>query len=89
MLSCELLPSGYKRFVWLLTILHLLESNSLFYFSKTWKLLFIIFRNCKTQFGNIYIISQNNVIWKNQLNKASEAADSFNIFFKPPFQLLQ
>ena len=39
MLSCELLPSGYKRFVWLLTILHLLESNSLFYFSKTWKLL--------------------------------------------------
>ena len=42
MLSCELLPSGYKRFVWLLTILHLLESNSLFYFSKTWKLLFTI-----------------------------------------------
>ena len=25
--------------MWLLTILHLLESNSLFYFSKTWKLL--------------------------------------------------
>ncbi len=42
MLSCELLPSGYKRFVWLLTILHPLESNSLFYFSKTWKLLFTI-----------------------------------------------
>ena len=41
MLSCELLPSGAKRFVWLLTILHLLESNSRFYFSKTWKLLYI------------------------------------------------
>ena len=39
MFSCELLPSGAKRSVWLLTILHLLESNSRFYFSKTWKLL--------------------------------------------------
>ena len=48
MLSCELLPSGYKRFVWLLTILHLLESNSLFYFSKTWKLL-------KSQIEEIFI----------------------------------
>ena len=28
--------------MWLLTILHPLESNSLFYFSKTWKLLFTI-----------------------------------------------
>ena len=39
MLLCELLPSGVKQSVCLLTILHLLESNSLFYFSKTWKLL--------------------------------------------------
>ena len=40
MLSCELLPSGHKRFGWLLTIVHLFESNSHFCFVKTWKLVY-------------------------------------------------
>ena len=41
MLLCELLPSGHKRFVWLLTIVHLFESNSHFYLLKTWKLVYV------------------------------------------------